>query len=41
VANLGRLDKLGGAKLHPLTHGLQRAPSRAPTSAPVPQYDTR
>ncbi len=41
VANLGRLDKLGGAKLHPLTHGLQRSPSRAPTSAPVPQYDTR
>lgn len=42
LANLGRLDKLEGAKLDPLIHGLQRrALSRAPTSAPVPEYDTR
>lgn|SRR5574337_363385 len=40
VANLGRLDKLEGAKLDPLIHGLQRALGRVPASAPVPQYDT-
>ncbi|MCB1631932.1 MAG: IS1634 family transposase, partial [Pseudomonadales bacterium] len=40
VANLGRLDELGGKKLDPLIHGLQRALGRVPISAPVPEYDS-